>query len=45
MKTDWLVADITHGVSPDRAERDTQEMVLDVPFANSGRFCDQGASL
>ena len=41
MKTEWLVADVTPGVSPDREEDATQEMVLDVSFANSGRFRDR----
>ena len=45
MKTEWLVANVTAGVSSDRAEYATQEMILDVSLANSGRFCDQGATL
>ena len=39
MKTEWLVANGTPGVSPDRAERATQEMILDITLANLGRFC------
>ena len=39
MKTEWLVVIETPGVSPDRAEHATQEMILDVSLTNSGRFC------
>ena len=47
MKTEWLVADATPGVSPDRAEGATQEMISHVSFASSGRFifCDRGVTL
>ena len=45
MKIEWLVADVTPGVSPGRAGRATQKMMLDIFLANSGRFCDRGATL
>ena len=45
MKTEWLVADVTPGVSPDRTEHATQEMILDVSLTNSCRFSDRGAIL
>ena len=34
MKTKWLVAGVTPGISPDRAEPATQEMILDVSLTN-----------
>ena len=40
IKIEWLIADVTPGASSDRAERATQEMIVDVSLANSGRFCD-----
>ena len=40
MKTEWLVADVTPLASPDRAERDILEMILDFFWQIcSGRFC------
>ena len=46
MYIEWLVADVTSGVSPDRAERDILGMFLVVVLqANSGRFSVQGATL
>ena len=45
MNIEWLVANVTPGVFPDRVQRATQEMILDVSLADSGRFCDRGAIL
>ena len=45
MKIEWLVAHVTAVGSPGRAERDILGMVFGVSLANSGHFCDQGATL
>ena len=45
MKSDWFVANVTRGVTPDRAERSTKEMILDISLANSGYFCGREARL
>ena len=38
MKIEWLIADVTAAVPPDRAERDILGMIFDIFFVNSGLF-------
>ena len=48
LKIEWLVADVAPVVSPDRAERDILEMILDVYWPIQATFvvgeslCDVG---